>query len=61
MYLIIDKGLDPTQPGEWVAKNWDLWISEKGKAKDDLLFPVHLRPADSGEVISPTATGAKTF
>jgi hypothetical protein len=38
-YFITDCGLDPVKPEDWVPEHWDLWISEKQKAFEDLLFP----------------------
>jgi hypothetical protein len=53
MYFVTDCGLDPTCPEDWVPEHWDLFIEEKQKAFEDLLFPWPTRPE-----FAETSTGS---
>ncbi len=41
--FIVDYGMNPTHPEDWVPDHWDLWISEKQKAFEASVFPARFR------------------
>ncbi len=41
--FIVDYGMNPIHPEDWVPDHWDLWISEKQKAFEASVFPARFR------------------
>ena len=61
-YLIVDCGMDMSQPENWAADNWETLMREKRAAFDHDLAEMFPRHVLHGEVInlSPKESVAKT-